>query len=198
MIKSYIDFANAELKEKQFVTFPEELFINTSVQEASEIVSNLDPNALMLLPKKEIAFFEWLKVADFKVWQDLWDDDSMPEYVVSISFLPLLVYQSNFNGFPICDLMYNDNYYFTIGMMDADHSQTVLEAAKARFEQNLRLDLHQILALEIAFNSIDIWHFANKYHVPLQDAKLALEILIQDKAIKHYKKAEEVAKFIQF
>ncbi|OGU57899.1 MAG: hypothetical protein A2X64_02105 [Ignavibacteria bacterium GWF2_33_9] len=91
-----------------------------------------------------------------------------------------------------------DNYYFTIDMMIADHSQTVLEAAKSRFTQKLKLDLHQLLALEIAFNSIDIWHFAHKYHISLESAKQALNILIQDQAIYHLKKAEDISKFLHF
>ena len=198
MIKKYIEIANNSINEKNYVVFPEEVFEKISLQDANEIVRSIDINTLMLLPQKEIDFFEWLKREDKAIWDDLWNDGENQAYLVSISFLPLLIYSSNFNGFPICDLMDNDNYYFTISMMNADHSQTVLEAAKGRFSNQQKLDLHHILALEIVFNSIDIWHFAYKYGISIDNAKMALDILVQDKAIYHYKKTEDVARFINF
>lgn len=198
MINTYITLAKTELSKNKFITFPEELFETLTSEEAQQIVSGIDINALMILPEKEIEFFEWLKKEDEPVWKDLWSDDEIAPYLVSVSFLPFLVYKSTANGFPICDLMTVENFYFTISMMIADHSQTVLEAAKERFNQHLKLDLHQILALEIAFNSIDIWHFAYKYNISLAAAKEALNILIQDKAIIHPTTAEEVARHIQF
>lgn len=198
MINTYIGLAKIEISKNNFITFPEELFVNSTVEEAQKIVSGINTNALMMLPEKEIEFFEWLKQVDFPVWKDLWEDEEFAPYLVSVSFLPFLVYKSNSNGFPICDLKTEDNFYFSISMMVADHSQTVLEAAKERFTQNLKLDLHQLLALEIAFNSIDIWHFAYKYNISLEHAKQALDILIQDKAIIHPTKAEDVAGHLQF
>lgn len=198
MINTYIGLAKIELSKKNYISFPEELFENSTVEEAQEIVSGININALMMLPEKEIEFFEWVKEVDYPVWKDLWEDEEIEPYLVSVSFLPFLVYKSHANGFPICDLKSVDNYYFTISMMVADHSQTVLEAAKERFNLGLKLDMHQLLALEIAFNSVDIWHFAYKYHLSLEDAKQALNILILDKAIIQLTKSEEIAEHLQF
>ena len=198
MINTYTGIARVQLSKADYVTFPEEMFETITSEEAQKIISGIEKNSMMKLPAKEIEFFEWLKIVDYPVWEDLWEDEQFEPYIVSISFLPLLVYKSEFNGFPICDLLSVDNYYFTIDMMIAEHSQTVLEAAKDKFTQNLKLDLHQLLALEIAFNSIDIWHFAFKYNVTLEVAKQALNILIQDKAIYHFTKAEDISKYLHF
>jgi len=198
MIQEIINFAKNELQNKEWVVFDESIFESLTPQQAMEVVRNLDPNALMMLSEREIEFFEWIKEVDPAIWDDLWGDDSIPPYVVSVSFLPLLVYQSNANGFPICDLIHNDNYYFNIAMMNADHSREVLESARARFEANQKLDIHQLLALEIAFNGIDIWHFAYKYGLDVQTAKLAADVLIKDKALNHYKKYDEVSNFLDF
>lgn len=198
MIEKVINLAKIELLNNQWITFGEDVFESLTPQQAIEVVRNLDHNSMMMLPTREIEFFEWIKVVDYAVWEDLWGDEQVPPYVVSLSFLPLLVYQSNFNGFPICDLMHNDNFYFNIAMMDADHSKEVLEAARERFKSNQKLDLHQLLALEIAFNGIDIWHFAYKYGIDVEVAKLAAEVLIQDSALKHYKKHDEISNFLDF
>lgn len=198
MIDEIINFAKNELQSKQWVVFDENIFETLTPQQAAEIVKNLDPNALMMLSEREIEFFEWIKEVDYPIWEDLWGDDSLPPYVVSVSFLPLLVYQSNANGFPICDLIHNDNYYFNIAMMNAEHSREVLESARSRFESNQKLDLHQLLALEIAFNGIDIWHFAYKYGIDVETAKLAADVLIKDKALVHYKKYDEISDFLSF
>jgi hypothetical protein len=198
MINTYIEFAKAEISKNNFITFPEELFEKISEDEAQQIVNGIEKYAMMMLPEKEIAFFEWLKVEDNPVWKDLWVDDEYAPYLVSISFLPFLVYKSHANGFPICDLVNLDNYYFTINMMIAENSQMVLEAAKERFKLKRKLDLHHLLALEIAFNSTDIWHFAFKYHITIDSAKQALDILVKDNAILHFTKAEDVGKYLQF
>ncbi len=198
MIQNIIDFAKSELQNNQWVVFEEKVFEELTPQQAIEVIRNMNSNAMMMLSEREIEFFEWIKQVDFEIWNDLWGDESIPPYVVSLSFLPLLVYQSNSNGFPICDLIYNDNYYFNIGMMNADHSKEVLESARGRFESNQKLDLHQLLALEIAFSGIDIWHFAYKYGIDVVVAKLAADVLIKDNALKHFKKYEEVSNYLDF
>lgn len=198
MIEKVIEIAKNELENNDWIVFEESIFENLTPQQAMEVVRNLDTNAMLMLPEQEIEFFEWLKNEDYEIWKDLWGDDELPPYVVSVSFLPLLVYQSNANGFPICDLMHNDNYFFNIAMMNAEHSREVLEAARSRFESQQKLDLHHLLALEIAFNGIDIWHFAYKYGIDIQSAKLAADILIKDKALNHYKKYDEISDYLNF
>ncbi len=198
MIQNIIDFAKSKLNNNDWVIFEENVFETLTPQQALEVIRSLDPNSMMMLSEREIEFFEWIKQVDYPVWEDLWGDESIPPYVVSLSFLPLLVYQSNSNGFPICDLLQNDNYYFNIAMMNADHSREVLESARSRFENNQKLDLHQLLALEIAFSGIDIWHFAYKYGIDVDAAKLAADILIKDKALNHFKKYDDIANYLDF
>jgi hypothetical protein len=198
MVNELIQYVNEITNAGRWVKFEEEVFSDLTSAEAIKLIESVNPNAMLYLPKKEIDFFEWLKTNDRKIWDDMWEDPDYPPYIVSISFLPLLIYNSNYNGFPICDLMDNDNYYFNAAMMSDDHSNEVLEAAKTRFDNNLKLDLHHLLALEVAFNSIDIWHFAYKYHLDVETAKMSAQILIKDKALKHLKKFEDVAKYIDF
>ncbi len=198
MVSELIQYVNEITNAGKWVKFEEEVFNDLTTAEAIKVIESVNPNAMLYLPKKEIDFFEWLKINDRDIWDDLWEDPEYPPYIVSMSFLPLLIYNTNYNGFPICDLMDNDNYYFNAAMMSDDHSNEVLEAAKTRFDNNQKLDLHHLLALEIAFNSIDIWHFAYKYHLDVETAKMTAQVLIKDKALKHLKKYDDVAKYIDF
>ena len=198
MVSELIQYVNEITNAGKWVKFEEDVFNDLTINEAVKLIESVNSNAMIYLPKKEIDFFEWLKINDRDIWDDLWEDPEYPPYIVSMSFLPLLIYNTNYNGFPICDLMDNDNYYFNAAMMSEDHSNEVLEAAKARFDNNQKLDLHHLLALEIAFNSIDIWHFAYKYHLDVETAKMSAQVLIKDKALKHFTKYEDVAKYIDF
>ncbi len=198
MIDKYINIANEQWGKNQVINFPEEMFENINLEEAINIIDKIDQNALMLLPSREIAFFEWLKQNAPEIWDDLWNDENYAEYVVSISFLPLLIYSTNFNGFPICDLLEHDNYFFTRAMMETEQGRTVIETSQNIFANHKQLELFQILALEIAFNAIDIWHFAYKYNIPLKDALEAAEVLFNDKALIHVKQADEVIPYLEF
>ncbi|HOV93210.1 MAG TPA: hypothetical protein PLC04_09075 [Candidatus Kapabacteria bacterium] len=198
MIEQYIDLANKQWNNHQVITFPEDMYEEISIQEALDILDKIDQNALMLLPLREIKFFTWLKENAPEIWDDLWNDENYAEYVVSISFLPMLIYNTNFNGFPICDLLEHDNYFFTRQMMDTEQGRTMIETSQTIFENHQPLALHQILALEIDFNAIDIWHFAYKYNITLDKAFEAAEILFNDKALKHIKRAEDVVPYLEF
>lgn len=198
MIDKYINLANEQWSNHQVITFPEEMFENINIQDAINIIDRIDQNALMLLPLREIQFFSWLKENAPEIWYDLWNDENYTEYVVSISFLPMLIYSSSFNGFPICDLLENDNFFFTRAMMESEQGKTMIETAQNILANKHQLELHQILALEIDFNAIDIWHFAYKYNIPIQDALAAAETLFNDKALEHIKRAEDVVPYLEF
>ena len=198
MIDKYINLANEQWNNHQVITFPEEMYEDITIEDALNIIEKIDQNALMMLPLREIDFFSWLKENAREIWNDLWNDENYAEYVVSISFLPMLIYSTNFNGFPICDLLNNDNYFFTRAMMDTEQGKTIVETSQNIFANHQSLALHQILALEIDFNAIDIWHFAYKYNIPLKEAMDAAEMLFKDKALKHIKRAEDVVPYLEF
>ena len=167
---------------------------------ASEVVNKFSHKViLMVLPESEVLFFEWLKKNDREVWNDLWETDDISErkYLVSLSFLPLLISEKQ-RGFPICDLKETDNYYFSMKHMVDAESSALIEASKKRFQNKEKMEIHHLLALEISVGAIDIWHFAYKYALNIEDAKKAVKMLVDDNALVHLTDAEHLAPLIDF
>ena len=93
------------------LTFEEDIFSTLTVDDAKHIISQIGTAHMMRLPKKEITFFEWLKEHHPLVWNDLWgNDDEEYMYTVGLEFLPLMM--DPVRGFPICDLLTLENYFF--------------------------------------------------------------------------------------
>jgi hypothetical protein len=90
-------------KNQEYFVFSEGLFETLNVEQAKLITNYFDKRKLILLPVKEIEFFEWLKIAEPTVWHDLWDGELAQPYLVGIGFLPLLIYSEK-RGFPICGI----------------------------------------------------------------------------------------------
>jgi hypothetical protein len=181
----------------EIIEVPEYLFDELTKEQAQFIVNYFNKTALIKLPKYEIDFFEWLKKNDNAVWDDLWKTEGETPYVVSISFLPMLIKEEK-RGFPICDLIDCNNYYFTQDHMTDEESKVYIETSRHRYENNKSLTLPQVLALEISTKPIDIWHFAYKHGLEVETAKEAAHELVEDNALVHLKDAEHVAKFIDF
>ncbi|MGE5480073.1 MAG: hypothetical protein ACM3U1_06555 [Chloroflexota bacterium] len=184
-------------QEGGLLELPEEFFQNLSVEEARELVGATRGNILMRLSERDIKFFEWLKIADPPVWLDLWGTGDEDPYIVSIAFLPLLVYAAD-RGFPICDLMEVDNYYFTPAHMVDEESKVMIEASKNRLRDAKDLDVEQLLSLEISIEGIDIWRFSYKYNIPLEKSKEAVRKLVEDGALVHLRSSEHLSHFIDF
>ncbi len=183
------------LKENQFIDFPEKIFNNITVENSKFLVQKLGKNTLMKLPSKEIKFFEWLKEKDLKIWEDLWDSED-EEYIVALNFLPYLLEPSR--GFPICDLIHNDNYYFTSSMFIDKVSQIFIDSVQQMYKDKQTLTVEQTLALEISIAPIDIWRFCYRYNIDIERAKKAVQNLIEDGIIIHLKKSEQLADFIEW
>lgn len=191
------DFCDEIHKHDEPVVIIPELFFETAeVEEALSIVKEFGGKKFIRLPEKEIVFFEWLKDAEKEVWLDLWDDDDLAPYIVSINLFPELIYKQN-RGFPICDLVSCDNYFFAIEFMQDEESNIVLEAARTRLLNHEPLTYAQKLALEISIWPIDIWHFAYKYRISVSEAKKAVQELVDDFALVHLTSAEHIAKTLQ-
>ncbi len=160
-------------------------------------------SVLIKLPPFEIAFFEWMKQVDYSAWSDLWaskdivnsDEQHNEPYIVSISFLPNLL--DKHRGFPICDLLEVDNYYFTEDHIVGKESGFLLDSIKSMFLEKKKLTIAQMLLLEISFFPIDIWHFAYKHKLDLSDAKNAVKELVDDNVLLHLVSAEHIAGFIE-
>ncbi len=184
------------LKRDVPATIPAEIFDQLTPSLAEEISTRHRSYGLIRLPDYEQQFFEWLRTTDPAVWDDLWGGSDEP-YVVSISFLPSLLDRRR--GFPICDLMSTDNYYFFPAMLEwTAEARDYTEAVRNRFATGESLTPEQLLVLEIhAGGAIDIWHFAYHYAIPLAEAKAAVATLVEDKVLAHLRTAELLAPFLR-
>jgi hypothetical protein len=166
-------------------------------EQAQMIVDRFGAHTLMQLPESDIKFFEWLKVNDLSVWEDVWMDENVNEpYLIGISFLPLFLDSSR--GFPICDLLKNDNYFFSVAHMPDQDAGMFIEAVKERYMAGHALTVQQLLALEISIAPIDIWRFAYHHQIPLERAKQAVKQLVDDEVLIHITQADQLNTFLDF
>lgn len=191
-----IEWCRETLKSNDYIDFPEDIFKTINDDDASILIATFSHHIMMKLPAREIAFHEWLKLEDPPVWEDLWGNSEVEPYLVSMTFLHLLLDETR--GFPICDLLTCDNYYFSIDHMPDKEALMFIDSVKDRFNAREKLTAAQLLTLEISLDPIDIWHFAYKYKLPLAKAKQAVEDLVEDGVLIHLKSAEHLANFVEF
>jgi len=191
-----LEWCERQDKNADYLTIPEEMFEMLNVESSNLIASYFNNNILIKLPRREIEFFEWLKENDRPVWEDLWGGTETEPYIVGISFLPLLI--DKMTGFPICDLLDNDNYYFTNEHIVDKEAKIFLDSIKQRFEDKESLTLQQALMLHISVQPTDVWHFAYHFKTNLEATKHAARELAKDKMLVHLTDAEHLAPFIKF
>ncbi len=184
----------------------EKLIINDCLELQNEHLKMMDIETAELIKKKhrgqlmvklnpdEILFFEWLKENDFAVWNDLWEDTLSDNYIISIDFLPYLIKYKN--GFPICDLLNNDNYYFVPIHLKGAEIEMLSDTLQIRLKNKESLTPAQLLLIEISLHPIDIWHFAFRHKLPIETVKIAVHQLVEDGSIVHFTDAEHLANFI--
>lgn len=193
--KQIIDFFAKLVNEDKVLEIPNEIFSKMEKEYGELLQKEFNYTRLMRLPDPEVQFFEWLKENDRLVWNDLWQDEELG-YVISIEFLPKLL-EKDGRGFPICDLRSIDNYYFTPQLLVDKESDVLVEAAKVRFKEKQALPTNQLLALEIHFGGIDVWHFAYKHKIDLAEAKKAAHSLVEDQILIHLTEAEHIAPILE-
>lgn len=184
--------------EGNLMRIPEELIEEIDEAKAFLIRDRFRGNVFLELPERERKFFEWLRREKPEVWKDLWGDvaDSEELYRVSIEFLITLM-SENGRGFPICDLMENDNYYFAPIHINGRENELLAGTVKTRFMNKQKLTAAQLLLMEISLEAIDIWHFAYKYGLSIAAARKAADELVEDGIIVHFRKADQLANFIE-
>lgn len=195
MIDKVIKWFDSESGKSSYFNVPDEIYAMISKEEAIYLASRFSNTHMIKLPESEIRFFEWLKLEDIEVWNDLWQSELDEEYYVGMSFLPYIIDKNV--GFPICDLLNNDNYYFTHSHIVDKESEILLESIKTRFLNKQVLTVAHLLLLNISFTAQDIWHFAYRNKISLKDAKRAVEILVEDQVLVHLKEAEHLAGFVE-
>ena len=186
-------------KSPNRIHFDEGDFHKLSVENAEYIHLATNKSHLFKLPEFEINFFEWLREVDAPVWDDLWKSDNISEepYFVSTLLLSFII-ENKDRGFPICDLLTTDNYFFTQDHMVDEESKVFMDVSKSKLENRERMTTTELLALEISLAPIDIWHFAYKFKLSLNQCKNAVHELVKDNALIHLKEAEHLAPFIKF
>lgn len=192
-----IDWIRTEKQRTNLpLRIPSEIFDLLDLETARKIADEFGSNTLILLPDYEIAFFEWLKKESPEIWEDLWGGVAEEPYVVSISLLTMLI--DKFRGFPICDLINNDNYYFTDELIVWEIAYQILDGIRERFLNREELTLAERLLLEISIHPIDIWHFAYHYRLKIDELKTAINELVEDNLLIHLKKANDLAQYVHF
>ncbi len=180
---------------ERILDFPAEVFSALTTETALEISRLYRARHLMVLPAREREFFAWLKENDPEVWNDLWSGTDEAEYVVSLTFLPVVLDTSR--GFPICDLESVDNYFFLPSLVQGEHAQDFVEAVRERFLAKEKLTVAQVLALECSMSPLDIWHFAWHHGIPLSRAKEAVHQLAEEKILLHIRSSADIADYIE-
>ena len=191
-----INWVNEQKTKVEFIVFPEELLAGLNYEQTKLLAEYFGSDTLMQIPESEIRFFEWLKQADEPVWNDMWESEETAPYIVGMSFLPKLLNKTR--GFPICDLVSNENYYFTAQHLVGKDSDFVLESIQKRFLAKESLTIPQLFMLEITIAPIDIWRFAYNHRFDVQSVKDAVAVLVEDKILVHLTDAEHLAHFIDF
>ena len=193
--KELYEWSKEYLVNNKVLEFTDEIFSGISKEDSNYLVDKLGDTTLMKLPGSEIKFFEWLKENDKNVWNDLWKSEA-EEYIVALNFLPYMLEHSR--GFPICDLLENDNYYFVPGHMVDKESEIMIDSVQKRYREHKSLTVEQTLVLEISISPIDLWHFSYRYNIEIDRAKKAVAVLVDDGILVHLKEAEHLANFIDF
>lgn len=149
-------------------------------------------HVLMKLPPRERAFMDWLKTEDPSVHEDLWEEEE--EMLVSLSFLGDL--RKGGPGFAICELVFDDNYYFT----QRHVKPTGLGAMPGIFDRAERgeeLSPGEVLMFEILKAPIDLWHFCYRYGVPLKRGREIVRELVTHEWLVHLTRAEDLIPYLE-
>ena len=194
MINKVIQIKKKQHSEDGFIQFNDAEIAQLDQESITEIENSFKGFGILKLPPAEIAFFEWLKDKDEKVWYDLWDDGDEP-YQISIQFLHH--FSKNENGFPICDLENVDNYWFCLKHIKPKGKQN-FETINRKLNSKQKLTMEELLLYEIVQNSIDIWHFCFRYNIDLEKAKDLVAEMHKNDILVHLTSREDLTKYIDF
>lgn len=194
MIDKLIIEKKKQLSHKGYIQFNDSELLKLSKEDINQIENSFKGFGLLKLPPKEIIFFKWLEKNDGEVWNDLWDDDEFP-YLISIDFLSHFI--DNENGFPICDLENEDNYWFCLKHIKPKGKQ-YFEEINFKLNNNQKLNIEELLLFEIVQNSIDIWHFSYKFKINISKAKEMVSEMHKNDVLVHLTDREDLVKYIDF
>ena len=185
------------IKEKQldsdgFIKFDHTDLKKLTKKDAQVLEKHFHGRAMMELPAEEIDFFIWLKENDPAVWDDLWKEEEEP-YRVSLDFLHHFI--QNGNGFPICDLINVDNYWFHSRHFKPKALEK-MDEIQEKLDSKGSLSFEEGILIEIARGSIDIWHFCYRYKLLISVAKKKIEIMHCEDLLVHLSSREDLVKYL--
>jgi hypothetical protein len=192
MIKELIAQKEAQLQEQGYIEFSKKELSGIDQTGADQIKQYFRGYAMMMLPESELIFFEWLKKKDRAVWDDLWKDEENA-YNVSIDFLHHFLEDGN--GFPICDLISVENYWFSAKHIKPKGMEQ-FETINEKINKNLHFTFEEALLFEIMQNSIDIWHFCYRYNMSISVAKQKILKMKKDDLLVHLPLREDLVKYL--
>jgi len=175
------------LEQQPYIQFSGNELAVLEPGDVSAIEYHFGGHTLMKLPQEEIDFFEWVKKVDLTVWLDLWDGEEEP-YLVSISFLHNFIQERN--GFPICDLIDEANYWFCKRHLKPKGLEVIATTNQSS------LSFEELLIGEIIHQSIDIWHFCYRNNLSLKFAKDKVQEMHHKDLLVHLEDREDLVKYL--
>lgn len=182
-----------QLKNNNYIEFSDSEINAMRPDEAQYFVERYHGFALMKIPSSEIDFFKWLRREDEPVWNDIWKDEE-DVYLVSTDLLP--VFLDGRNGFPICDLVDEPNYWFSerhIKPKGREELENILE----KYENRQKLDTQELFLIELINAPMDIWHFCYRYKLPVPFMKDAIDNMVSRGWLVHLSDREDLVKYIE-
>jgi hypothetical protein len=191
------EYVRSQVAERAPVAFSDAVLAMLEPAQAQYIADRFGAGVFMRLPEREVKFFTWLREAAPAVWEDLWGSDEigLEPYIVGIGLLPQITQHGR--GYPICDLVSEQNFYFSSKSFNAEEAKPYMDAAVALFEDKKEISLEQAFMLELRRAPIDIWRFAYMYNLPVAAVKNAALKLIQDGLLKAASTRDELSDLME-
>ena len=181
------------LSKNRILSFSSDELETLRSDEAQHFIRAMQRNILMRLPDDEIAFFEWLKVNDPEIWDDIWEGE---EDVYNVSLALLSQFVGNKNGFPICDLIDQPNYWFVVEHIKPKGMEQI-EQIFEKIEKGEQLGSMEMFLAEITQAPMDIWHFSYKYGLSVKSVKVMIEEMVHKGWIIHLSDREDLVKYVE-
>lgn len=191
-ISNLIEAKETMLESKGYLHFSSEELSKLDSMGAKKIEEHFHGHGMMELPDDEVLFFEWLKQNDRPIWDDLWKNEDQP-YRISIDFLHHFI--KHHNGFPICDLVHVDNYWFT-GRHIKPNGMEKMETIGQKVKNGETLSFAEAFLVEIFRGSSDLWHFCYRYKVQVEVAKKRIDDMQYDDLIVHLTNRDDLVKYL--
>lgn len=182
-----------ERDRQNYIQFSSEELLKLKDDQAKHLIDVFHGHTLMRLPQEEIDFFEWLKIMDLPVWEDLWADSDDTLYLISIDLLKQ--FTGDHGAFPICDLINEPNYWFSSRHIKPKGNKE-LETILNKTENGQRLTASELFLYELISRPTDIWHFCYCHKIALNAMKSVIDDMVFKGWLVHLPDRADLVKYI--